>query len=108
MMKEQKSSTPGIEQSAPTTDQITIAIDHQKWWISKHYKRDGRDIGFKSFGAKFIMMNQDHRRQDFTPLVLKQAFNAYVTRCPNMSSEIRQVVMKRVRLSGAAFVSGSC
>jgi hypothetical protein len=66
------------------------------------------DIGFQEFATHFISINPSHPQQDFTPSVLEQAFDAYVTLFPDMSPERRRHLMQRVRLSSAAFIRGSC
>lgn len=77
----------------------TLVIDSQVWRISTRYKKDLRSLTFPKCGSDFISINSTHPPQDFTSSVLTQAFDAYITRYPNVPSQLRRQVMQRVRLS---------
>lgn len=94
-----ESTAPGNQAPTQTRNMKTIVIDSQIWLISTKYKNDLRALTFQKVGSDFLSINRHHPTQDFTPSVLRQAFDAYVARYPNVPSELRQQVMQRVRMS---------
>ena len=94
-----ESSRTAIRQKARDRNKKNIIIDSQNWWLSTLYEGPILSFGLPGFARRFMSMNPTHPRQDFTPDVLLQAFDAYVTRYPNVSSDARKGMTQRVSFS---------